>query len=49
MVIEGLMPFVAPSRWREMMAKLSQARDIHVRVFASVSMLCGLLLLWCMH
>lgn len=49
LVIEGLWPFLSPEQWRETLARLSQARDTHVRLFALVSMVCGLLLLWCSH
>lgn len=49
LVIEGLWPFLSPAKWRETLARMSEARDHHVRMFALVSMVCGLLLLWCSH
>lgn len=49
LVIEGLLPFLSPTQWREALARLSQARDKHVRLFALISMACGLLLLWWSH
>lgn len=46
MVIEGLMPFAAPSRWRNMLMAVSQWRDGGVRMMGLVSMALGLLLLY---
>ncbi len=49
LVFEGLWPFLSPHKWRANMTRLLQLGDSHVRVFALVSMLLGLLLLWCAH
>ena len=45
-VIEGVMPFVAPQRWREMVRQVAQLDDRSLRVFGLCSMLVGLGLLY---
>ncbi|HSW14685.1 MAG TPA: DUF2065 domain-containing protein [Solimonas sp.] len=45
MVIEGIMPFVAPARWRQMMLSVMQLDSRAIRVIGLLSMLAGLLLL----
>ncbi len=44
-VIEGVMPFIAPQRWREMVRQVAQLDDRSLRVFGLCSMLVGLGLL----
>ena len=46
LVIEGIMPFLAPGRWRKMAAKLAQIDDKSMRVAGCVSMLIGVGLLF---
>ena len=46
MVIEGLMPFAAPSPWRRMLFTVAQLRDRSLRVLGLSSMMAGLLLLY---
>ncbi|MEZ0122863.1 MAG: DUF2065 domain-containing protein [Candidatus Reddybacter sp.] len=41
LVIEGIMPFLAPSGWRTMMLTLVQTDDKHIRILGLVSMLLG--------
>jgi uncharacterized protein YjeT (DUF2065 family) len=41
LVIEGIMPFLAPSGWRNMMLALAQTDDKNIRVLGLVSMLLG--------
>ena len=41
LVIEGIMPFLAPSSWRNMMLTLAQTEDKHIRILGLVSMLLG--------
>jgi len=41
LVIEGIMPFLAPSSWRNMMLALSQTDDKNIRILGLVSMLLG--------
>lgn len=46
MVIEGLMPFAAPARWRRMLFAVAQMREGGMRIFGLASMAAGLLLLY---
>jgi uncharacterized protein len=41
LVLEGLMPFASPSRWRQMMLRIQQLSDGQVRYFGVVSILVG--------
>ena len=41
LVIEGIMPFLAPSAWRNMMFTLAQTDDKNIRMLGLVSMLLG--------
>jgi uncharacterized protein YjeT (DUF2065 family) len=41
LVLEGTMPFLAPSRWRNMAALLAQIDDRSMRRMGLVSMLLG--------
>jgi uncharacterized protein YjeT (DUF2065 family) len=41
LVLEGIMPFLAPSRWRNMAALLAQIDDRSMRRMGLVSMLLG--------
>ncbi len=45
MVIEGLMPFAAPSHWRRMLQTVSQMPDRGLRLLGVASMAAGLILL----
>ncbi|MDX9698572.1 MAG: DUF2065 domain-containing protein [Rhodocyclaceae bacterium] len=45
LVLEGLLPFVAPARWRETFLQLARLRDGQIRFIGLFSMLAGLLLL----
>ena len=45
MVLEGIMPFVAPARWRQMMLSVMQLDSRHIRIIGLVSMFGGVLLL----
>ena len=40
-VFEGIMPFLAPSRWRNMASMLAQVDDRSMRIMGFVSMLLG--------
>lgn len=46
LVIEGLMPFLAPGRWKRMLASVSQVSDSQLRIIGFCSMLAGTLLLY---
>lgn len=41
LVLEGIMPFLAPGRWRNMAALLAQVDDRSMRMMGLFSMLIG--------
>ena len=45
LVIEGLLPFLAPKLWRETFQRLMQLSDGQIRFFGLTSMIAGLALL----
>ena len=45
-VIEGILPFVAPQQWRDMVRQVSTLSDRSLRNFGLGSMLFGLVLLY---
>jgi uncharacterized protein YjeT (DUF2065 family) len=45
LIIEGLLPFLAPSAWRETFRRILQLSDGQIRFFGLTSMIIGLLLL----
>jgi uncharacterized protein YjeT (DUF2065 family) len=45
-IVEGLMPFISPGRWRNMLAMIEQMDDRVIRNFGLGSMLFGVLLLY---
>ena len=44
LVVEGIMPFVAPEAWRQTMQRVSQLADGQLRFLGLTSMLVGVLL-----
>jgi uncharacterized protein YjeT (DUF2065 family) len=44
-VIEGVLPFLAPSLWRDTFRRVTQLSDGQIRFFGLASMLTGLVLL----
>ena len=46
LVIEGLLPFLAPRVWRETFLRLMQLSDGQIRFFGLTSMIVGLILLF---
>ena len=46
LVIEGIMPFLYPRRWRALAMMLAEVSDSTMRVAGLVSMLAGTLLLY---
>ena len=44
-LLEGLMPFIAPGRWRQTFLQIAQLSDGQIRFFGLVAMLFGILLL----
>ena len=45
LIIEGLLPFLAPSLWRDTFRRITQMSDGQIRFIGLSSMLAGLLLL----
>jgi len=46
LVIEGVLPFLAPKLWRETFQRLMQLSDGQIRFFGLTSMIAGLILLY---
>jgi len=46
LVLEGILPFLAPSLWRETFRRITEFSDGQIRFFGLTSMLIGLLLLY---
>lgn len=46
LVIEGLLPMIAPGRWREMFRQILLMQDGQIRFFGLISVLLGLIGLW---
>jgi uncharacterized protein len=46
LVIEGIIPFISPGRWRKMLMMLDQIDDSTMRMFGLASMLAGTALLY---
>jgi uncharacterized protein len=46
LVIEGLLPFLAPRVWRETFQRLMRLSDGQIRFFGLTSMIAGLILLF---
>lgn len=45
-IIEGMIPFVSPNRWRRLVVTVAQQSDSSMRAVGLVSMLLGLGLLY---
>jgi uncharacterized protein YjeT (DUF2065 family) len=45
LVIEGLLPFVAPARWKELFARLLQLEDGQIRFMGLTAIVAGLVLI----
>ena len=46
LVLEGILPFLYPQRWRRLVAQLVEISDANMRLLGLLSMLLGLALLW---
>jgi uncharacterized protein YjeT (DUF2065 family) len=46
LIIEGLMPFISPNRWRNMLAAVGQMEDRVIRNIGLSSMLLGVAILY---
>jgi len=50
LIFEGLMPFIFPTRWKNLIAQVNGMSDAQIRVIAFISIILGLLLLtWIRH
>lgn len=49
LVLEGILPFAAPSVWRESFRKMTELSDGHLRIIGAASMLGGVLLLMALN
>lgn len=49
MILEGVLPFLYPGRWREMVEQLSTINDRTLRIIGLLSMLAGVLGLYLIH
>ena len=49
LVIEGILPFTAPSLWREVFRKLTEMSDGQIRFAGLTSMMVGLIILLLAH
>ncbi len=45
LVIEGLLPFIAPQAWRRGLSTVARLEDSHLRAFGLAVVIVGLLLL----
>ena len=48
LVLEGIIPFLYPSKWRNMVALLAQISNRQLRIMGFISMLLGVALLYLM-
>ncbi len=46
LVFEGLMPMLAPARWRQLFSQLLQMQDGQIRFFGVFMVLLGLGVVW---
>lgn len=46
LVVEGMLPFLKPERWRQVMSTIAKQSDHSLRVIGLVSMLLGVMLLY---
>jgi uncharacterized protein len=46
LVLEGLLPLLSPSSWRQMFERATQMADGQIRFMGMASVLIGVLLLW---
>ena len=46
LVIEGMLPFIGPGRYRQLVAQITRLGDNQLRTFGLTSMIAGLLLLF---
>ena len=44
LVLEGIMPFLAPQQWKQMLQQISQMSDKNLRIMGAVMMIVGAVL-----
>ena len=49
LIIEGMLPFISPNRWRTMLVMVEQMDDRMIRNVGLGSMLFGVVILYLMH
>jgi uncharacterized protein YjeT (DUF2065 family) len=49
LVLEGILPFLSPRALRDAAARIAQLDDRALRIIGLVSMLAGVLLIYCVH
>ena len=49
LIIEGILPFLYPQRWRQMVTAMAQINDRKMRALGLTSMLLGLIMLVLIH
>ena len=49
LILEGIIPFLYPARWRNLAISLAQVSEKQLRVFGLISMLLGLGMLYLMN
>ena len=45
MIFEGMMPFIAPKAWKNLLLQLAQMDEIHLRIFGAIMLVAGALTL----
>jgi uncharacterized protein YjeT (DUF2065 family) len=48
-ILEGMLPFISPNRWRAMLAAVEQIDDRTIRSIGLASMLFGVVILYWLH
>ena len=46
LVLEGLLPLVAPAAWRQMFQRVTELKDGQIRFFGLIAVAGGALLFW---
>jgi uncharacterized protein YjeT (DUF2065 family) len=48
-IIEGMLPFISPDRWRKLLSMADQMEDRVIRNIGLGSMVCGVVILYLVH
>jgi uncharacterized protein YjeT (DUF2065 family) len=41
MIVEGIMPFIAPKAWKNLLLQLAQMDEKHLRLFGAIMLVAG--------